>query len=344
MMTSLKLALLLICLYGWIEALTSVSRLHASVRQESDYVSANFGDNVTLRCFYKGNVAAMIYWYKQALGQKPRLISSFYKHDTKATFSDEFKDDPRFTMESDSVNNHLTITHLQPSDSGTYYCMSGYAYNFQFVEGTSVSVKGSGWNITALVHESASETTRPGGSMSCTVNAGSCDGEHRVYWIKNSEESQPGLIYTHGGRSDQCERKPNTETNTCVYNLPTKNLNLSHAGTYYCEVAACGHILFGNRSKSDLADENNSPGSLVLFLSGSLAFTSILVVLLTVSVYSLNKGSCRCSESPRVSATTTESNQDPDNLHYAALRGHRANRSRTQRVNRDECVYSSVRQ
>ncbi|KAF3836870.1 hypothetical protein F7725_004334 [Dissostichus mawsoni] len=86
--------------------------------------------------------------------------------------------------------------------------------------------------------------------LNCTVHTGSCDGKHSVYWFKNSEDS-PGLIYTHGGNNDQCERKPNTKTHSCVYNLPMENLNPSHAGTYFCAVASCGHILFGNGTKLD---------------------------------------------------------------------------------------------
>uniref|UniRef100_A0A3B4YHW9 Ig-like domain-containing protein n=1 Tax=Seriola lalandi dorsalis TaxID=1841481 RepID=A0A3B4YHW9_SERLL len=110
----------------------------------------------------------------------------------------------------------------------------------------------------ALVHQSGSETIQPGGSvtLSCTVHTGTCDGEHSVYWFKDSEESHPGLIYTHGDRNDQCERKPETQTQTCVYNLPMENLNRSHAGTYYCAVASCGHILFGNGTKLDVEGES----------------------------------------------------------------------------------------
>ena len=86
-------------------------------------------------------------------------------------------------------------------------------------------------------------------TLNCTVQTGTCDGEHSVYWFKHSQESHPGLIYTHGGRNDQCERKGNTQTHTCVYNLPMKSLNRSHAGTYYCAVATCGHVLFGDGTK-----------------------------------------------------------------------------------------------
>ncbi|TWW63265.1 hypothetical protein D4764_03G0002730 [Takifugu flavidus] len=52
-------------------------------------------------------------------------------------------------------------------------------------------------------------------------------------------------MYSHTGRNKQCERK----TNTCFYSFSMKNLNTSQTGTYYCAVAACGHILFGNGTK-----------------------------------------------------------------------------------------------
>ncbi|KAJ4949061.1 hypothetical protein JOQ06_020579 [Pogonophryne albipinna] len=72
--------------------------------------------------------------------------------------------------------------------------------------GTTISVTGSGLNIPASVHQSASEIIQSGDSvtLNCTVHTGSCDGEHSVYWFKNSEDS-PGLLYTRGGRNDQYE-------------------------------------------------------------------------------------------------------------------------------------------
>ncbi|XP_068570009.1 uncharacterized protein [Cebidichthys violaceus] len=345
-MTSLNFVLFLICLCLWRIALTIADKL--SVRQESGFVSANVGDSVTLRCFKDVDVLAMFFWYKQTLGKKPRIISSFYKYATNSSFSDEFKNNPRFTLETNNKNNHLTISELRISDSATYFCMYLYKYKFEFCEGITLNVKGSGLNLPALVHQSPSEAIQPGGSvtLNCTVQTGTCDGQHSVYWFKDSEESHPGLIYTDGGRNDQCERKPDTQTHTCVYNLPMKSLNLSHAGTDYCAVASCGHILFGD--ETNLVKKVDSPDSLVYFLSAALAFTTILVVLLAFSVYKMSKrNSCQCTESQRVSAftaTNAEGNQDADNLHYAALRDHRANGSRRQRDNtKTACVYSSVR-
>uniref|UniRef100_A0A8C9YSM8 Ig-like domain-containing protein n=1 Tax=Sander lucioperca TaxID=283035 RepID=A0A8C9YSM8_SANLU len=309
------------------------------------FVSAKTGDDFTLRCFYEGDVASRFYWYKQTLGQKPRLISTYYKYERNGIFHDEYKNNPRFTLDTETGKYHLKITDLRVSDSATYYCAS-YSLSIEFAEGTLVNVEGSGLKVSATVHQSASESIQPGGSvtLNCTVHTGTCDGEHSVYWFTNSEESQPGLIYTHGDRNDQCERKPNTQTHTCVYNLPMKSLNLSHAGTYYCAVASCGHILFGNGTKLEFEDEVNSL-VLVYFLSGALAFTTILSVLLAFFLYIMNKrNSCQCT----VSASSTmnaEGYKNEENLHYAALRVNKESRSRRQRDDtEDECVYSGTKQ
>ncbi|XP_045897879.1 uncharacterized protein LOC123965403 [Micropterus dolomieu] len=350
MMASPKFVFCLICLFVGKMAQMTDLKLSLSIHQKTRFLSADIGENVTLQCFYKGLDSAWLYWYKQTLGQKPSLISTFYVFDTKATFYHEFTN-PRFTLDTKNSTNHLTIFDLDISDSATYYCGAGYTYVFTFAEGTTVNVKGSGLNVPASVHQSASEPIQPGGSvtLNCTVHTGTCDGEHSVYWFKKYEESHLGLIYTHGGRNDQCERKSNTQTHTCVYNLPLESLNLSHAGTYYCAVASCGHILFGNGTKLDFEDQVDSL-VLVYFLCGALTFTTILIVLLVILAYKIiKKNNCQCTESQArlaaPSTTTAEVYRDADSLHYAALNVNLPNRSRRQRNNTNsECVYSSVRQ
>uniref|UniRef100_A0A3Q3DZY6 Ig-like domain-containing protein n=1 Tax=Labrus bergylta TaxID=56723 RepID=A0A3Q3DZY6_9LABR len=309
-----------------------------SIHQERRFVSAEVGHTVSLQCFYEGGDSACLYWYKQSLGQTPRLISTFYVYDKRITFHDEFSDESRFKLHTENKTIHLTILNLKVSDSATYYCACSYKYVFNFTEGTIVSVKDSGWNVLALVHQSASETTKHGDAvtLSCTVLTGTCDGEHSVYWFRNSEESHSGLIYTQGDRNnsnDQCEK--NTKTDSCVYNLPMKNLNLSDAGTYYCAVASCGRILFGNGTKLDFE---------MYFLTGALTATTILVVALAFSIYKKIKGNiCQCRESqPELSAPST--GDDEGNLHYAALSVHQPERSRRQRhIETGDCVYSGVK-
>uniref|UniRef100_A0A3B3R130 Ig-like domain-containing protein n=1 Tax=Paramormyrops kingsleyae TaxID=1676925 RepID=A0A3B3R130_9TELE len=98
------------------------------------------------------------------------------------------------------------------------------------------------------------DTVQPGDSVTlqCTIETGSCAGEHSVYWFRHgSGESLPGVIYSHGNRSDECEKSPEagSPTRSCVYSLPKRNLSPSDAGTYYCAVAMCGEMLFGNGTK-----------------------------------------------------------------------------------------------
>ncbi|XP_070711134.1 uncharacterized protein [Pempheris klunzingeri] len=335
--------------YLFLGEMVQVTQLKfSSVRQEQHFVSVKTGENLTLQCFYEFKVPATLNWFKQTLGQKPRLISTFNRFDKNGTFHDEFKNNPRFTLDTENCKNHMTITNLRIPDSATYYCTRVYLSNLEFSESITVIVEGSGSNIPALVHQSASETIQPGGSvtLNCTVHTGTCDGEHKVYWFRHSEESHPGLIYTHGGREDQCERKPEAQTHTCVYNLPMKSLNLSHAGTYYCAVASCGYIVFGNGTKLEYEDKVDV---LVYFLSGALAVSTILVVLLAFSVYKINKRSSFQSPESQAksrsapSLENVETYRDADSLHYAALSVDLPNRSRRQRNNtKSECVYSSV--
>nr|XP_020501248.1 immunoglobulin kappa light chain-like [Labrus bergylta] len=316
-----------------------------SIHQERRFVSAEVGHTVSLQCFYEGGDSACLYWYKQSLGQTPRLISTFYVYDKRITFHDEFSDESRFKLHTENKTIHLTILNLKVSDSATYYCACSYKYVFNFTEGTIVSVKDSGWNVLALVHQSASETTKHGDAvtLSCTVLTGTCDGEHSVYWFRNSEESHSGLIYTQGDRNSSCLRKYNQQS--CEYNLPIKSVDHSHAGTYYCAVASCGHILFGNGTKVIITDVEH----LVYILSGALTFTIILILLLAVITCVIYKrNNCKCKESgARISAPSTADEQGDHNeedIHYTALRGHRVNRSRRPQNTEDECVYSGIKQ
>uniref|UniRef100_A0A673CAF1 Ig-like domain-containing protein n=1 Tax=Sphaeramia orbicularis TaxID=375764 RepID=A0A673CAF1_9TELE len=291
MRTTLKFTVYLICFFFYLlfpSAHTTDLKLLTNVHQVSGFYSGNVGETVTLQCFYEDDTL-IIYWYKQTLGQKPRLISTFYKYRENSIFHDEFKNNSRFTLHATSNQYHLTISDLHVSDSATYYCTSSYEKKLKFLESTTVSVERSNLNIQTLVHqsESESESVHPGESvtLNCTAYTGMYDGEHSIYWFRKSEDPQPGIIYTHGGRNNQHEK-------TCVYNLPIPSVNRSCDGTC-CAIGSCGHILFGNGFDSE--DEVDSQ-ILVVFLSVALVFTSTLVVLLGYSVYTMtNRRKCKCT-------------------------------------------------
>ncbi|XP_047458606.1 uncharacterized protein LOC125018612 isoform X2 [Mugil cephalus] len=317
--------------------------LKTPYQQSLDFKSATVGKSVTFQCSCQDDaVAVMFYWYKQALGKRPRLMSTFYKHNANGTFEEEFIH-PRFTLTTDNQKHLLlNIADLRISDSATYYCVKSNLYDFEFCEGTTINVKGSGLNIQTAVHQSSSEIVQPERSvtLNCTVHTGSCDGEHSVYWFKIEDGSHPGLIYTHGDRNDQCKRKNNTQAQTCVYNLPINSMDLSDDGTYYCAVASCGYILFGNGTKLEIESKVGSL-NLVYILSGVLAFTTILVVSLAFALYKTCRARCNCE----ASTPNTALPQEGENLHYAALKDYNVNRSRRKKDNTlSECVYSGVRQ
>ncbi|XP_053199025.1 uncharacterized protein LOC128383426 [Scomber japonicus] len=267
MMTSPVFVLYLICLFVGKTAQTTSVKSSSSVHPDSGFISANVGDNVTLQCYYEGDFEVSFVWYKQTLGQKPRLISTTNEYETKYTLHNEFKNNSRFTLETGNSKNHLTITDLQISDSATYYCTVG----------------------NSLMLELA---------------------------------------------------------NLAIVNVNSSSLKI-RAGTYDCDVASCGQILFGNGTKLDVCNEVDSL-VLVYFLSGALVFTTILSVLLAFSMYKMKRNSFQNPESPATFSTSYvtngEGHQDTDNLHYAALSVKLPNRSRRVKNNsNNECVYSSVK-
>uniref|UniRef100_A0A4W5JM96 Ig-like domain-containing protein n=1 Tax=Hucho hucho TaxID=62062 RepID=A0A4W5JM96_9TELE len=330
----------------------------SSMRQETGLMSANVGDAVVVRCLNAGDMGFMFSWYKQTFGNIPQLISTIYKLNRNATFYHEFKDNPRFSVEGGQGKNHLMIADVELSDSGTYYCGSAYGIKMEFEKGVILIIKGPGSKNMPVLHQPVSESVQPGDSvtLNCTIHTETCAGEDSVYWFRHgSGESHPGIIYTHGDRNDQCEKSPEagSPTQSCVYNLPKRNLSLSDAGTYYCAVASCGEILFGNGTKLDIeAGRSVDPFLFVYCLAVALAFTFILIILLACIIYKIKNTTClQCSELVSQTRGPTVSrlgSQDADSLHYVALPlSNKNNRSRRQRGNTEEetmVMYSGIRQ
>uniref|UniRef100_A0A3Q3Q230 Ig-like domain-containing protein n=2 Tax=Monopterus albus TaxID=43700 RepID=A0A3Q3Q230_MONAL len=116
-----------------------------TLKQSSHFESANVGGSVTLPCLCQDHITVMFYWYKQTLGEKPKLVLTFYKHSNNSgNFYDEFKNNPRFTLDIGRHTNYLKISDLLVSDSATYYCAMSNLYTYEFCEGTTVTGVASG--------------------------------------------------------------------------------------------------------------------------------------------------------------------------------------------------------
>uniref|UniRef100_A0A3Q2TPR2 Immunoglobulin kappa light chain-like n=1 Tax=Fundulus heteroclitus TaxID=8078 RepID=A0A3Q2TPR2_FUNHE len=337
MMTSTQFVFgLTILLLGTMAQKTHLN-LTPPVRQNSSFIFAAMGEKVILQCFHERKDSDRICWYKQTLGQQPKLIASIYKYGDGPIFYHEFQNNSRFSFPKEDQTNHLIISNLRISDSATYFCGMSNAEFVTFGEGTVVSVKSSGSNVKALIHHMAPTSIQPGGSgtLNCTVQTGTCGVEHTFYWFKDSDRFQTGFIYTTESGSEQCERNSNTQTRACVYNLPVNNLTVSDAGTYYCAVASCGYILFGNETMQNFSQSQFSD----TFTTSWVRFYNL------ISRFDINM-TITFTQGPYFDLLShiyfQVNDQDANRIIYASVNVDQSKRSRQRSSSENDCVYSSV--
>ncbi|XP_029113334.1 uncharacterized protein LOC114912130 [Scleropages formosus] len=190
---------------------------------------------------------------------------------------------------------------VETSDTAMYYCGVRRDFGTVFGAGVFLTINGSEGgqsNSKTVVQQPVSDPVRPGDSVTlqCTVDSETCAGEHSVYWFRHgSGESLPGLIYTHGNRRDECEKSPEagSPTHGCVYSLPKRNLSRSDAGIYYCAVATCGDILFGNGTQLEIKGPSVDP---IVLGQGVLLVLCVIVII--VLVCTRNKKCCQNCTAP----------------------------------------------
>uniref|UniRef100_A0A8B9GYP6 Ig-like domain-containing protein n=1 Tax=Astyanax mexicanus TaxID=7994 RepID=A0A8B9GYP6_ASTMX len=211
------------------------------------------GETISLNCSISSVDASATAWFKQTPGENPLLVASAY-HTVEVSNHKGFDKSGRFNAVRDRNSFNLKILNAEPSDSATYYCVIAYYSDVALFHCTVLVLKGS---LYTVLQPPVSNPVQLGGdtTLQCSILTDNSAGDHSVYWFRHgSGESDPGIIFTHGNRSDQCKKSSETDspTRSCIYKLPKNNLSLSDAGTYYCAVATCGEIIFGNGTKLDL--------------------------------------------------------------------------------------------
>uniref|UniRef100_A0AAV2KT60 Ig-like domain-containing protein n=1 Tax=Knipowitschia caucasica TaxID=637954 RepID=A0AAV2KT60_KNICA len=291
------------------------------------------GENVTLPCFCKNDLRGRLYWYKQSLDNTTAVVSSYFETE----FYGDFINNDRFKLEKEDNKNNLEISQVKISDSAVYHCLSAVAHHIQFLASVHVFVKTL--NPGLGVHQTASEPVEAGRALvlRCEVDSGTCLGPHRVHWFRQSEKSA-AVLYGE----DQCKSDETNTTNSCFYNLHIQNMSSEQTGTYYCAVDLCGQVLFGNGTEVRVRGD-----TVVYVLAAALGFSSVVVVLLTITVFvtmkKYKKQNTAAVFEDSGSSTMARNKENPtDNLHYAALNVKKKSR-RQRKVEPTDCVYSSVR-
>ncbi|XP_053179635.1 uncharacterized protein LOC128362808 [Scomber japonicus] len=246
-------------------------------------ITVQLGEPANFTCALSDEFSSKyFYWYKQHAGDTLKLIVKVFKSATPE-YAPEFSSS-KFDVHRDKNFSNLTILRTTQEDEGMYHCgVTDWFYTDW--RGTYLLVKGNSErtsNYTVVQRSTVSDPVHPGDSVTlqCSVLSDSgnktCSGGHSVYWFRTgSNGSHPDFIYTDGSSPDECRKKSdmNLSPKSCDYHF-SKNISSSDAGTYYCAVATCGKILFGNGTKLELVQTTHS-----VFIG-----IVILIVCLAVSV------------------------------------------------------------
>ncbi|XP_034413161.1 uncharacterized protein LOC117747796 [Cyclopterus lumpus] len=311
------------------------------------------GHDVTLRCFCVSR-ANNLCWYKQVAGEQPQIVSSVYKHlPASNSFYNQFKGNKRFSVHTGEGFYHLNISNVRAWDSAMYYCGYTSVAVTEFDNGTFLVLKGSESSRRSFLQQPASDSAKPGGSvtLNCTVHAGTSGAGHSVYWFKkeDSRNSHLGIMYIHSS-SSQCAQSLEPPAQSCVHSLSKRNVSQSDAGMYYCAVATCEEILFGNGTRLEVGGQPGDTFPLLMQCSvAALLVSGVLNIVLVGILCKMSRRKHLRSQAlnPPLSVpedTSDSQNEDFDALNYVALDFEkRQGKSRRHRSPEEETIYTGVR-
>ncbi|XP_063338940.1 signal-regulatory protein beta-2-like [Pelmatolapia mariae] len=270
----------------------------------TDYVffgtkTIDVGENVTLTCARPtSEYEATLYWIRIISGRWPEFLGGTFTFDY-----DGVNNTTHITAKQEPGTFILEISKTKLSDTGLYYCIKVDQLDMEFLNATFLKIKGPEPAITDIIQMSQSGPLHPGNpvTLQCSVLSNpennACPRNHSVFWFSTrSDNSHPNLIYADGN-SDKCERSPEaSSTQKCVYSF-SKNVSSSDAGSYYCAVATCGHIIFGNGIKLDVKVLNmwdlQKANTVLVLICAALA-TSLIVIAFLIYTIKKKTSSCWC--------------------------------------------------
>ncbi|KAM9740708.1 uncharacterized protein ACNS7B_012035 [Menidia menidia] len=323
-------------------------------------VTVQLGEPVTLTCTLPDETRSTdkIQWSRQSAGDALESIVMLWKNQ-KPKFGPRFSD-TKLTATFNGKISTLTIMGTSREDEGMYHCAI-IEYSTVTWRGTYLSIKGNSQKISnySVVRQSA--VSDPAGSgdsvtLQCSVLSDSenqtCSGDLSVFWFRAaSDESHPHIIYSDGNRADKCNQKADTQRR-CVHHF-SKSISSSEVGTYYCAVATCGEILFGDGTKVEPEQIHSKVKVLVIltiFLSLSLIVNVFFICYKTPRAANRNSegidGNSSHTRHDNLSQPEDNYAEGGHDLNYAALHfsGGKTTRGKKKKELRtEESVYSQVK-
>ncbi|KAL3973329.1 hypothetical protein ACER0C_024536 [Sarotherodon galilaeus] len=309
------------------------------------------GEPATLTCALPKELSSKaIYWYKQNVGETLKLILALYKN-TPPEYGPEFSNS-RFNVNNDKNFSNLIILKTIQEDEGIYHCGITEWINAEW-SGTYLLVKGniqrtSNYSVVQQPTESKPVRTGDTVTLECSVLSESqteaCPGDYNVFWFRaGSQKSHPNIIYSDGNRKNECEKRSETQKN-CVYHF-SKNISALDAGTYYCAVATCGEILFGNGTSVELEQTTQSISiqmTLLVFLSISVIGNVFLIFYQRLwKPYKGTESAISGAQNDKLHQAQGEADEE---LNYTSMNfSERKTRGRQKREFAEDSVYSQVK-
>uniref|UniRef100_H2MVJ0 Ig-like domain-containing protein n=1 Tax=Oryzias latipes TaxID=8090 RepID=H2MVJ0_ORYLA len=264
--------------------------------------TVNAGEDVTLSCYNKSLNFAIFFWIKLVPGKMPEILGKGFSNGAGE------KKIGHFTTKEEEGKFILHSAKAKPSDSAFYNCLSLDGTDITFIRAVFLEIKGPHSDFPAVVQSSVDPVSAGDVvALQCSVLSefknDACPEEQRVFWFrKNEGESHPTYIYARRSSDVDCDGDTETQPlQSCVYSF-LKKVSSSDAGLYYCAVAACGKVVFGNGTKLDVQGDGTHDymcNNIFFFLFfGTLVFSLMMVTFLFCVV---SKKSCDVCKGKRMS-------------------------------------------
>ncbi|KAI4886536.1 hypothetical protein NFI96_028887 [Prochilodus magdalenae] len=295
---------------------------------EASVISAEPGQAVTLNCMFASQSGVDVkMWYKQRLEHAPLEVGTQLEGKS-GMISNKF-DRSRYKISRTASGVSLRIERVTKEDEGMYFCGAAGTKTLDFSNSTFLAVTGQ-LDISVL-QTPVQGSVSPGESVTlqCTVLSEIRAADLRVLWFRAAAgQSFPEIIYTHQNSSSrQCEIS--SSTHSSVYSFSRNILNHHHTGTYYCAVAACEKIIFGNGTAVCLNKAPVDPVTMSLAV-----FSAVCVAVIcaqTIFIYKMRRSEHRAGEGVQergVNERTTRQSCCQDNPFLRSFITHQNSSSR----------------